>query len=217
MAISNYSDLQSAITDWLARSSLTTAQTANFIQLAESMFKRPPLPRTAGNMGGVRGNKTRTTGTLTSGTNSLAFPADFQELTSFTLTADPAAVLTYVSDEQLRQYQRSGTGKPAFFAMSDVFEFDVAPDDSYAYEIVYFPGVSALSDSNTTNWLLTKFPDVYLSASMFWANRYLMAEDEAALWANQYKEAAALASVEYLRGHQSQGPLSIQLQRKFYE
>lgn len=213
MAISNYSELQSAITDWLARSSLTTAQTANFIQLAESMFKRPPLPRTTGNMGGIRGNKTRLTGTLTAGTNSLSLPNDFQELNALTLTADPSVVLTYVSDDQLRQYRRSGTGKPAYYGITDIIEFDVSPDDSYSYELSYFPGVSALSNSNTTNWLLTKFPDVYLSASMFWANRYLMAEDEAALWANQYKEAAALASAEYLRGHQSQGPISIQLQR----
>jgi len=214
MAISNYSDLQSAITDWLARSSLTTAQTANFIQLAESMFKRPPLPRTAGNMGGIRGNKTRTTGTLTAGTNSLTIPTDFQELNALTLTADPSVVLTYVSDDQLRQYRRSGTGKPAYYGLTDIIEFDVAPDDAYAYEISYFPSISALSVSNTTNWLLTKFPDVYLSGAMFWANRYLMAEDEATLWANQYKEGAALVSSEYLRGHQSQGPISIQLQRK---
>jgi hypothetical protein len=213
MAISNYSELQSAITDWLARSSLTTAQTANFIQLAESMFKRPPLPRNVGNMGGIRGNKTRLTGSLTAGTNSLTIPSDFQELNALTLTADPSEVLVYVSDSQLRQYRRSGTGKPRYYGITDIIEFDVSPDDSYAYEISYFPGVSALSNTNTTNWLLTKFPDVYLSAAMFWANRYLMAEDEAALWANQYKEAAALASAEYLRGHQSQGPISIQLQR----
>lgn len=216
MAITNYSELQTAIQNWLARSSLTTSQASEFIALAESLFKRQPLPRTSPNMGGVRGNKTRLTGTLTAGTNSLSLPADFQEMDAFTLTADPESVLVYVSPDQLRQYSRSASGKPKYFSISDVVQFDVTPDSAYAYELSYYPGVSALSVSNTTNWLLTKYPDVYLSGSMFWANRYLMSE-EAAGWAAQYKEAAAMASQEYFRSRQYQGPVSIQLQVKPYE
>jgi len=135
---------------------------------------------------------------------------------SFTLTAAPETVLVFVSPEQLRQYSRASTGKPKYFSIADVVEFDVTPDSAYAYELTYYPGIPALSVSNTTNWLLTKFPDVYLSASMFWANRYLMSE-EAAGWAAQYKEAAAMASQEYFRSRQYQGPLSIQLQVKPYE
>jgi len=216
MAITNYSELQTAVSNWLARSSLTTAQVSEFISLAESLFKRQPLPRTSPNLGGVRGNKTRVSGTLTAGTNSLTLPTDFQEMDSFTLTAAPETVLVFVSPEQLRQYSRASTGKPKYFSIADVVEFDVTPDSAYAYELTYYPGIPALSVSNTTNWLLTKFPDVYLSASMFWANRYLMSE-EAAGWAAQYKEAAAMASQEYFRSRQYQGPLSIQLQVKPYE
>jgi len=216
MAITNYSELQTAVANWLARSSLSTSQVSEFIALAESLFKRQPLPRTSPNLGGVRGNKTRASGTLTSGTNSLTLPADFQEMDSFTLTAAPETVLVFVSPEQLRQYSRASTGKPKYFSIADVVEFDVTPDSAYAYEMTYYPGIPALSVSNTTNWLLTKFPDVYLSASLFWANRYLMSE-EAAGWAAQYKEAAAMASQEYFRSRQYQGPLSIQLQVKPYE
>lgn len=213
MAITNYSELQTAIQNWLARSTLTTAQCSEFIALGEALFKRQPLPRTSPNMGGIRGNKTRTTGTLTAGTNSLSLPADFLEMDAFTLTASPETVLVFVSPEQLRQYSRSGTGKPLYFSIADVIEFDITPDSAYAYELSYWPSVAALSNTNTTNWLLTRYPDVYLSAAMFWANRYLMAE-EAGIWAQQYKEGAAMASQEYFRGRQYQGPISIQLQVK---
>jgi len=217
MAITNYSELQTAVSNWLARSSLTTAQVSEFISLAESLFKRAPLPRTSPNMGGVRGNKTRTSGALTANTNSLSLPTDFGEMDAFSLTADPETPLVFVSPEQVRDYRRSGTGKPRYFSISDVVEFDVTPDSAYAYNLSYWPTIPALSDSNTTNWLLTKYPDVYLAGSMLWANRYLMDSDEFTAWATQYKEAAAMASQEYFRSRQSQGPLSIQLQVKPYE
>lgn len=213
MAITNYSELQTAIQNWLARSNLTTAQCSEFIALGESFFKRPPLPKSSPGMGGIRSNKTRDSGTLTAGTNSLSLPADFQEADAFSLTADPEKELVFVTPDQIRQFRRSGSGKPTYFSISDVIEFDVAPDSAYAYELCYFPSIPALSDSNTTNWLLTKFPDCYLAASMFWASRYIMSE-EAGGWAAQYKEAAALVSLDYLRGRSFQGPVSIQLQRK---
>jgi hypothetical protein len=217
MAITNYSELQTAISDWLARSSLTAAQVSQFISLAESLFKRAPLPRTSPNMGGVRGAKTQVSGALTAGTNSLSLPADFAELDSFSLTAEPVSVLRFVSPEQVRRYRRAASGKPAYFSIADVIEFDVTPDSAYAYQMTYWPTISALSVSNTTNWLLTKYPDVYLAGSMMWANRYLMESEEAATWAAQYKEAAAMASQEYFRSRQSQGPLSIVLEQKPYE
>lgn len=217
MAITNYSELQTAISDWLARSTLTTAKVSEFISLAESLFKRAPLPRTSPNMGGVRGAKTQVSGTLTAATNSLSLPADFAELDSFSLTAEPVTVLRFVSPEQVRQYRRASSGKPAYFSIGSAIEFDVTPDSNYAYQITYWPSITPLTDSNTTNWLLTKYPDVYLSASMMWANRYLMESEEAATWAAQYKEAAAMASQEYFRSRQSQGPLSIVLEQKPYE
>lgn len=217
MAITNYSELQTAVSNWLARSSLTTAQVSEFISLAESLFKRQPLPRTSPNMGGVRGAKTQVSGTLTSGTNSLTLPADFAELDSFSLTSDPVTVLRFVSPEQVRQYRRAATGKPTYFSIGSTIEFDVTPDSDYAYQITYWPSIPALSNTNTTNWLLTKYPDVYLAASMMWANRYLMESEEFSAWASQYKEAAAMASQEYFRSRQSQGPLSIVLEQKPYE
>jgi hypothetical protein len=217
MAITNYSELQTAVSNWLARSSLTTAQVSEFISLAESLFKRQPLPRTSPNLGGVRGNKTRMSGTLTSGTNSLALPADFAEMDALSLTTDPETPLVFVSPEQVRNFRRPGTGKPNYFSISDVIEFDVTPDSAYAYALSYWPSIAALSNSNATNWLLTKYPDVYLSASMMWANRYLMEDEQSSMWAGQYKEAAAMASQTYFRSRQSQGPISIQLQVKPYE
>ena len=208
MAITTYTELKAAIVDWSARSSLSD-KADEFIDLTESMFRRPYSHPTQQRIGGLRANKTRTTGTLTSGTNSLALPSDFLELDRLTLTADNLT-LEWVPVERLAQITLSGTGQPRYFTVEDAIYFDRTPDSDYAYGLSYWPQPTALSDSNTTNWVLTNYPDVYLAGCMYWASRYKQDLEMATTWAQQYKDAVSLASMAYSRGRVSQGPISIQ-------
>lgn len=207
MAITTYSELKSAIQDWCPRGDIST-KTDEFIDLAESVFKRPPYPPTRRQIGGIRLNKTRTSGTLTAGTATLALPSDFLEFNRFLLTATPTVLIPVTSD-YLGEVKRTGTGRPAYICVQDVFEFDVAPDDSYAYEVSYWPAVEALSDSNTTNFLLTNYPDVYLSACLYWAWSWARDSAEMGKWAGAYSEAAATVNQSYAR-RLSQGSIAIQ-------
>ena len=54
------------------------------------------------------------------------------------------------------------------------------PDSTYTLELTYKKSVSALSDANTTNTILTRYPDLYLYASLFNAYIYLLDEQRAA-------------------------------------
>lgn len=207
MALTTYDELKTAIQDWCPRGDISP-KVDEFIDLAESVFKRPPKPVATKQMGGIRVNKTRTTGTLTSGTSTLALPSDFLEFDRFILTAD-YSTLVPVNADHLGVKKLSGSGKPTYVCVQDVFEFDVAPDDSYAYELSYWPSVSALSDSNTSNFLLTNFPDVYLSACLYWAWSWARDTQEMAKWAGAYSEAASLANQSYAR-RLSQGSISMQ-------
>ena len=53
------------------------------------------------------------------------------------------------------------------------------PDSTLNIELTYKASVSSLSDSNTTNTILTSFPDLYLYASLFHAYTYLLDEQRA--------------------------------------
>lgn len=207
MAITTYSELKAAIADWCPRSDVST-KADEFIDLAESMLKRPPQQSASKKLGGVRLNKTRATGSLSSGTDTLSLPSDFLELDRLMLTADQL-ILVPVSPDHLGVKKRTGTGRPVFYAVADVIEFDVAPDDSYAYSLSYWPYVSSLSDSNTTNFLITNYPDVYLAACMYWCWSYFMDNEQMALWAGRYAEGAAMVNQTYAR-RLSQGSLQIQ-------
>lgn len=208
MAITTYSELKTAITDWSARANLST-KADEFIDLCEAMFRRPWSHPTQQRIGGLRANKTRTTGSLTSGTNSLSLPSDFLEMDRLTLTGDNLT-LEYVPPERLAQITLNGSGQPRYFTIEDAIYFDRTPDSAYAYSISYWPQPAALSDSNTTNWVLTNYPDVYLAGCMYWASRYKQDLEMATTWAQQYKDAVSMASMAYSRGRVSQGPISIQ-------
>lgn len=208
MAITTYTELKAAIVDWSARTSLAD-KADEFIDLTESMFRRPYSHPSQQRIGGLRANKTRTTGTLTSGTNSLSLPSDFLELDRLTLTADNLT-LEWVPVERLAQITLNGSGQPRYFTIEDAIYFDRTPDSDYAYGLSYWPQPTALSDSNTTNWVLTNYPDVYLAGCMYWASRYKQDLEMATTWAQQYKDAVSLASMAYSRGRVSQGPISIQ-------
>ena len=208
MAITTYTELKAAIVDWSARTSLAD-KADEFIDLTESMFRRPYSHPTQQRMGGLRANKTRTTGTLTSGANSLALPSDFLELDRLTLTGDNLT-LEWVPAERLAQITLNGSGQPRYFSVEDAIYFDRTPDSDYAYGLSYWPQPAALSDSNTTNWVLTNYPDVYLAGCMYWASRYKQDLEMATTWAQQYKDAVSLASMAYAKGRVSQGPISIQ-------
>ncbi len=209
MAISTYSELKTAIADWTARDDLTS-YIDNFIDLAETYLKRAPsLPRLP-EIGGVRGNITRLSGSLSTSANTLDLPADYLDSYRLTLTSNGVTgVMRYVDPTQLSIYQRDAAGLPRWYTISDKIEFDRTPDSTYAYELSYFPKVTALSASNTTNWILTDYPDVYLAAALFHAFRFTQDDATSKDWLDQYKVAAWSASETYRQGRVNQGPISV--------
>jgi len=56
-------------------------------------------------------------------------------------------------------------------------------------ELLYYAKVPALSDSNTTNWLLTEAPDIYLYGSLLPSAPYLDEDERATTWAQFYAAA----------------------------
>jgi len=47
------------------------------------------------------------------------------------------------------------------------------PDSNYTAYINYYKGFDALSDTNTTNYILTSHPSIYLYGSLFHAANFL--------------------------------------------
>jgi hypothetical protein len=56
---------------------------------------------------------------------------------------------------------------------------------------MYYAQIPSLSVSNTTNWLLTEAPDVYLYATLIQSAPYLKEDERIGTWAGIYQRLLA--------------------------
>ncbi len=180
MALSNYTELQASIADFLNRSDLTSV-IPDFITMCEADLNRTLR---------VRDMSIRTRAPINS--QYVKLPADFLGMRNIDLLTDPVTPLTYKNLQNL-DIHRAGdsTGKPLYYSvMQDSIEFAPVPDGDYTIEIVYYQKIPALSSADTdgVNWLLTDHPDAYLYGSLMHSAPYLQADERIGLWAGKYNQ-----------------------------
>jgi len=97
-------------------------------------------------------------------------PADFAGVRSFELASSPTVELEYVKPERLAQFRTiyATAGQPIYYSVvGGEFRFAPRPSTSYPNsQLTYWRKLPALSDANTSNWLLESHPDAYLYASL---------------------------------------------------
>jgi len=182
MAITTYAELQAAVADWLNRQDLT-ATIPNFISLAEAQLNRE-----------LRHRKMITRATLTVDAQYENQPADFLETVRFQLNTNPITPLVYETPEQILEDSQAyvTSGQPMFFStIGTQFQFLPVPDASYSAELMYYAQIPSLSVSNTSNWLLTEAPDVYLYATLIQSAPYLKEDERIGTWAGIYQRLLA--------------------------
>lgn len=173
MALANYSDLLSAVSGWLNRGSDLDSRIPDFIKLAEAEFNRT-----------LRTIEMEATATSVLSSDSTAVPADFLGLRA--LSIDNTA-LEYVPPAEIFDDESTG-GYPTRYTVSDGrFIFRPAPT-SGTVEITYYQSIPALTSGNTTNWLMTRWPDLYLFATCAQAEFYLVNDARVPLWKARAEE-----------------------------
>jgi len=202
MAISTFDTLKTAIANSLARTDLD-AQIPNFIMLAEARLSRELE---------TREQEKRATATLTAGDEFTALPTDLRETREVKLNTTPNTVLEYMSPVALdKAYPSGGNGKPAAFSIvGSEMKLRPIPDSGYTAEIIYVGSLTALSDTNTVNTMLTRHPDAYLTGSLVEAYLYLMDDQRAQLYDQKYSRIIEEIRKDEQRAHYGTGTLQIQ-------
>lgn len=162
MTISNYSELKTAITsNWANRTDLA-ARVGEFITLSEAKFNRrlrvSDMETALSETAIVSGAIARPAGMV--GIKAIWRTNDQKDLEAKTL-------------QQIMQAP-STDDRPRFYAWSGANLVFNHTGGSVA--AVYYTKVPALSDSVTTNWLLTDHPDLYLWAGLEQAAIYIRDE-----------------------------------------
>lgn len=194
MAITTYAELKTSVASWLARSDLTT-QIPDFITLFEAEANRK-----------LRVRQQRQTTTLTPTNGAVTLPSDYLYWKTVTVANYPP--LEYKDPSWLYSaYTTSTEGTPLYFTIegSTLTTRPAVADDIV---LSYFEKIDALSDSNTTNWLLAAHPDVYLWGALHEAYSFTKAIDKAALAMG--KRDSIFDSIIML-DQQSRGPSAISI------
>lgn len=189
MAITNYSDLQETVADYIFRSD---APVKAFIARAENDVQ--PF---------LKHYLTEDEVTLESVGNVVTLPADFLEARRVLIDGMLAKRIS-VYGSQLRAgeigYLQSGNG------------YSIAPpqDEPRAVTLTYYKRLTPLSDAEPTNWLITKFPNVYLAATLVRAYRWLKNPEEEAGEKQSLKEALAEVASDHARALNSGNPIELE-------
>lgn len=181
MAITTYSELQSAIGNWLNRSDLT-ANIPDFIALAEADMDRRLRHWRMEN---------RSTAVLNSQYSTL--PTDFIEPLRLFITSGDTYKMEAESQAQLldrRAGAANATGRPEYYAItSGSIEVFPSPDSDYTLEMLYVAKSNSLSVSNTSNWILQYHADCYLYGSLVHSAPFLEEDRRLAVWGALYDKA----------------------------
>lgn len=180
MSIASYSDLKSLIARRLKRNDLTD-YIPDYIRFAEARIYRELR---------VRQMETALSSAIASGV--IAVPSGYLDLKHAYINGTPVQKLQRKDAEWIYQNYptRSSDSQPKFIAREgESFIFGPYPDSAYTVKGIYYKKLDALSDSNTSNWLITDAPDLILWASLIEAQIDIHQDDRIPLWQAKYDEA----------------------------
>ncbi len=178
MGLSTYSELQTAIADWLNRTDLTS-RIPDFIRLAEGDIRADLMSR----------NVTRNTTLTVSGAETV-LPADIKFPRSLYVAdgrwAGPVLLVApeTIADKN-RQYPSGGPVPRWAAIVNGVLLVAPVPSEAVTLSVVYEPQLIALEHSST-NWLLQEHPSVYLYGALTHSAPYLRDDERVALWRQGY-------------------------------
>lgn len=179
MALSNYTEMQASVLDWMERAG-QTGQVIDWITLAEARLNRELGPvETDASLTGTVGSRDIDLSALSMVQPVALFIADPGPGDERILSpANPGSMVRYDSSDRPTQW---------CLTSSTTITLNHPCALAYAFRLRYRQRF-ALSVSST-NWLLTNHPDVYLAAAIVWGNAYNESLSAASAWKGILDEA----------------------------
>jgi hypothetical protein len=171
MAISNYTELKAAVASWLHRSDMTVI-IPDLIAIGEATINRKLRLLQMENVASLSTSITDRFATL---------PAGFMEAIDLALYADNyPQTLTQLPLSKINNNSLVNKGAPRFYSISSNVVFDVISDQVYTCSLRYIKKLDIATD--TTNFLLTAYPDIYLYSALMAAAPYIKNDERLGTW-----------------------------------
>jgi hypothetical protein len=164
MALNTYSALKASVANWLNRTDLTD-EIVDFISLTEADFNSKLR---------IRKMISETTITIDAETEDL--PTGFLQIRDFFIVSGSTKLpLRYMTPSQMDSIKgTSTTGTPEVYTiLGDKLRFAPKPDSTFTATLNFYKKFDALSDSNTSNFILSDHPAIYLYGALYHATNFL--------------------------------------------
>lgn len=196
MSITSYTDLQTAVTAWLARDgdSVMTARVPDFIQMCEfriaygsddQMAPSAPLR--------IRAMETLVSLATVANQATVALPAGYLAMRRLQLVSTPNIVLNYRTPTQFDTEYNDDTsiGCPRVYTMEgDNLRFGPMPDSVYAINCLYYKKFDPLATAaGNTNWLLANAFPIYLYGTLLEAALFVQDDTNISRYAPRFSAA----------------------------
>lgn len=185
MSLDTYANLQTAIQTEIDNTSTEfTASVPDLINRAESKINRKLRCRQMEQLAYM----TYSTATTD---RKISFPSGFLERRDLFIKLGSEADSKYtrvVFKSPKNFYLRyTDAGRPEYYTIRKHLEFDRLADASYRVQMHYLKAWDIATDS--TNWLLTNHPDIYLYGSMAEAEMFFRNRENVGGWKMMFEEA----------------------------
>ena len=178
MSLSTYSDLSGAVSSWTARGDYTAANISNFVDLFEAWANRV-----------LRVRQMETSTALTPSGGAATLPTDYLQWRSVNWAGATPVELEYVSPSILRGYYPTvDSFTPSLFTIEGG-SIKTQSSDATNLTLEYWQKVPSL-ETNSTNWLMSAHPDLYLWGTLVEAYLFNQDQDNAIVW-KQRRDALA--------------------------
>ena len=178
--ITDYATLQTSIAGFLHRTDLT-AMIKEFIADAETRIYNDIR---------IKAMETAFQDDIAAGV--IPLPTGFLEWRFLYVNTTPVQKLDRKDVEWIYQFYptRDAGGIPKYFAREgENIIFAPYPDSTYEVKGIYYKRLDALSDANTTNWLIQNAPDVLRYGALCEAAPYCIDDQRVGLWEQKFEAA----------------------------
>ena len=194
----SYSTLKTEIAAYTHRGDLTS-YLDTFIDNTEAKMNRK-----------LRMSEQETSTSIAVTTSDVTLPTDFLEVQEIHVSSSPDAVLEYLTPFQYKSKDSTETGTPRFYTVMDD-TIKVYPVSSCTVVLHYYKSITALDDTNTTNFVITRFPELYLHGTLYEAGLYMQDANMAALHGQEFNRVADEANRASRKRKTSGTPLQVRV------
>jgi hypothetical protein len=186
MALDSYTNLQTAVTTWLARADITSDQVKEFIRLAEEQISFDIAQCSF---------MQTTPAAISMSGSTFTLPATANSLISARLV-ELDQPLNIVGAAELKREASNFTGPPRDCAITGATDAGLLtvtvwpdPDATYTIKATYSQSLPPLSGSLAANFVLTRAPSLYLYGSLLASEAFISNDRRLPTWQALYSQA----------------------------